>query len=80
MFPRIKASYPIHYYWLWTSEGWELEKVNQINPTVMEVIDDILTAYQTLKNVGYPFKLALAGWVLGMMCLHFFYLNYIDLV
>eukprot|EP01084_Bolivina_argentea_P307952 532357_1 len=65
IFSRINSSYPIDYYWLWTPENWEWQKVNQSNPIVMESINDILTAYKALNNIGKPFKLGTAGWVLG---------------
>jgi hypothetical protein len=61
-FRRIMASHPLDYYWLWTPEGWRIEGTPaQHNATVA----DIKLAHEALRNVGAPFQLATAGWMLG---------------
>ncbi|MBM4031487.1 MAG: hypothetical protein FJ291_06830 [Planctomycetes bacterium] len=62
-FRRIMASHPLDYYWLWTPESWTWSgnKPAQYSETVA----DIKLAIEALRNVGAPFQLATAGWVLG---------------
>ena len=63
MFTRIKRSYPIDYYWLWTPEGWTWSGVDtkQVDATVA----DIQTALAALERLKTPFGFATCGWVLG---------------
>lgn len=63
MFERIKQSYPIDYYWLWTPEGWTWEGVHQ--DQVDATIRDMQMALEALRNTGSPFGFATCGWVLG---------------
>jgi hypothetical protein len=63
MFDRIAKSSPIDYYWLWTPEGWTWN--GAADSTVSKTEDDILTAYEALKESKAKFQLATCGWVLG---------------
>jgi len=63
IFCRIMDSYPIDYYWLWTPEGWTWR--GAADSTVRNTEDDILTAYEALKESKAKFHLATCGWVLG---------------
>jgi hypothetical protein len=65
IFGRIKQTYPIDYYWLWTPEDWEWSNVNISNPVVKQVVADCTAAQQALVNVGATFNLATCGWVVG---------------
>ena len=62
-FRRIMASHPLDYYWLWTSEGWRSTAGTPEH--YKTTVADIKLAHEALRNVGAPFKLATAGWVLG---------------
>ncbi|MCX6877945.1 MAG: malectin domain-containing carbohydrate-binding protein [Verrucomicrobia bacterium] len=61
-FRRIMASHPLDYYWLWTPEGWRIEGTPAQHQAT---VADIKLAYEALRNVGAPFQLATAGWMLG---------------
>lgn len=63
IFTRIKALYPVDYYWLWTPEAWTWagNKPGQFQ----DVVTDIHAALAALKELGDPFTLATCGWVLG---------------
>jgi len=63
IFRRIMKSHPLDYYWIWTAESWTWE--GNSPQQLKAVIDDIKIAREALKNVGNPFKMATAGWVLG---------------
>lgn len=62
-FDRIRRSYPIDYYWLWTPETWTWEgnRPDQFAATAA----DIQAALDALEDLGKPFRLATCGWVLG---------------
>jgi len=63
MFERITCTHPLDYYWIWTSESWTWRgnSTGQLN----RVVSEIEIALKALKNIGSPFGLATAGWVLG---------------
>lgn len=63
IFSRIKVTYPIDYYWLWTPESWtwQGESDQEIKSTETDILDAIAAA----KKVNAPFALATCGWVLG---------------
>ncbi|MES2731855.1 MAG: alpha-glucuronidase family glycosyl hydrolase [Bacteroidota bacterium] len=63
MFSRIKAAYPLNYYWFWTPEGWTWEGESQ--EAVERTRKDLLSAVAAAKKVEAPFTLATCGWVLG---------------
>eukprot|EP00045_Choanoeca_perplexa_P015364 m.192431 g.192431 ORF g.192431 m.192431 type:complete len:1006 (-) comp16962_c0_seq2:1886-4903(-) len=65
IFKRIMAAYPIDYYWLWTPEGWEWNRVPLNSSIVAEATADLKAAAAAAKAVGTPFSLATSGWVLG---------------
>jgi hypothetical protein len=63
MFCRIAATHPLDYYWIWTEENWTWR--DNTPEQTAKVIDDILLANEALKEIGKPFQLATAGWVVG---------------
>jgi hypothetical protein len=63
LFERIKRTYPLDYYWLWTPEGWTWEAVKDEQVAATE--RDMLLAVEAAKEVNSPFTLATCGWVLG---------------
>ncbi len=62
-FRRIQAAHPLDYFWLWTPESWTWR--GNTEQQMKATIDDIKIARNALRNVGAPFELATAGWVLG---------------
>lgn len=67
IFGRIMNTYEIDYYWFWTPEFWEWNKVNMSDPVVQDSVTDLLTAYKTWKSMNLSFDLATCGWVLGAL-------------
>ncbi|MDR3268677.1 MAG: glycoside hydrolase family 20 zincin-like fold domain-containing protein, partial [Tannerella sp.] len=63
IFRRIQATHPLDYYWLWTEESWTWR--GNSREATDRVIDDIVIASQALDEIGRPFELATAGWVVG---------------
>ncbi len=63
MFTRIKNSYPIDYYWLWTPESWTWHGAPQRE--VDATAQDIKTALAAWEKVGKPFGFGTCGWELG---------------
>ena len=55
-------TYPLDYYWLWTPETWRAAVADE---TVAATERDLLAAVAAAEDVGTPFTLATAGWVLG---------------
>ncbi len=63
IFKRIKQTYPLDYYWLWTPEGWTWRGNSQ--EELDKTKNDLLAAVSALRASNAPFKLATCGWVLG---------------
>ena len=63
MFERIKTTYPLDYYWLWTDENWTWSDASEAQ--VEAVIGDARTAIAAAAEAGAPFSMATCGWVLG---------------
>jgi len=63
IFHRIQQTYPIDYYWLWTTEGWTWQ--GNTEQDVLNVLEDIGIALEALRRTEAPFHLATCGWVLG---------------
>jgi len=63
LFTRIKQTYPLDYYWLWTDESWTWSDARE--EQVKAVVDDLQTALEAAAEVHVPFALATCGWVLG---------------
>lgn len=63
LFSRVKAMYPIDYYWFWTPEMWTWigERAGEVD----KIEKDIFNAFYAAQEVNIPFKLAMCGWVLG---------------
>ena len=55
----------LDYYWVWTPEGWEWDKVNMSDPVVQNVVTDTLALQAARDAVAPNVKLATCGWVLG---------------
>jgi hypothetical protein len=64
IFTRILKTHPPDYYWLWSWEVWSMH-----DPASKQQIeafkDDIRIAYEALQELGSPFQLGLAGWIIG---------------
>jgi hypothetical protein len=58
LFSRIKASYPIDYYWLWTDEGWKKEDPERL-------VEEVRIAHRSAAKAGLDCRLATCGWTLG---------------
>jgi hypothetical protein len=63
IFERIKETYPLDYYWLWTDENWTWSDAS--GEQITAVVSDAKTAVAAAAEVGAPFSLATCGWVLG---------------
>jgi len=63
IFERIKATYPLDYYWLWTDENWTWSDASEAQ--VKAVVEDARTAIAAAADAGAPFSIATCGWVLG---------------
>ncbi|WPQ63286.1 alpha-glucuronidase family glycosyl hydrolase [Chitinophaga sancti] len=63
MFSRIKATYPLDYYWFWTPEDWTWSGERPGETDFVK--KDLLSAVAAAKAVKAPFTLATCGWVLG---------------
>lgn len=62
-FARIKAAYPLDYYWLWTPENWTWQ--GEKAEAVESIKSDLRSAVAAAHSVQAPFTLATCGWVLG---------------
>jgi len=64
IFTRIMKTHPLDYYWLWSWEVWSMH-----DPVTRKHIEafkhDITIAHDALQELGNPFQLGLAGWILG---------------
>lgn len=63
IFERIKGTYPLDYYWLWTDENWTWSDASEAQ--VQAVVSDARSAVAAAAQAGAPFSLATCGWVLG---------------
>jgi len=63
IFERIRAAYPIDYYWFWTNEGWTWSDATE--EAIKTVTSDLDMAIQAAEDAKVPFGLATCGWVLG---------------
>lgn len=63
LFSRIKATYPLDYYWFWTPELWTW--IGERPGEVDRLEKDLMNAITAAKAVKVPFTLATCGWVLG---------------
>ncbi|MBZ5562180.1 MAG: hypothetical protein LAP13_07135 [Acidobacteriia bacterium] len=62
-FQRIMKAHPLDLYWFWTSEDWTWMGVS--DRAIQVAVDDIKLGAAAAKDLGAPFQLATAGWVLG---------------
>ena len=63
IFQRIQRTHPLDYFWLWSYEIWSYYGFNAAQVQAMK--KDILLADEALAELGRPFQLGLAGWILG---------------
>ena len=63
VFDRIRKTHDLDYYWLWSWEVWTRFGVSARQ--VQAFKDDILRADEALDELGRPFQLCHAGWILG---------------
>ncbi|MFO7934387.1 MAG: hypothetical protein R6U78_09925 [Bacteroidales bacterium] len=63
IFERISRTHPLDYYWLWSWEVWSRWGVSKKQIKAFE--KDIRLAHEALLELGSPFQLGLAGWILG---------------
>ena len=63
IFQRIMKTYPLDYYWIWTSEGWTWSGASDAE--VQSAQQELLLAWEAAQAVRAPFTLATCGWVLG---------------
>lgn len=63
IFTRIMRTHHLDYYWLWAWEVWSRDGVSSRQIQAFKA--DIKLAHEALREIGAPFQLALAGWVLG---------------
>jgi hypothetical protein len=63
MFRRIMQTYPLDYYWIFTSEDWTWNEVKQ--PQIDAVLADLRVMRAAYEEVKPPFTPAVTGWVLG---------------
>ena len=62
IFLRAERTYPLDYYWIWTTEGWRLSVSEEV---VQATERDLLAAVAAARELKPPFTLATAGWALG---------------
>ena len=63
IFERIKETYPLDYYWLWTDENWTWSDASDAQ--IKAVVADAKTAVSAAAAARSSFTLATCGWVLG---------------
>jgi hypothetical protein len=64
IFTRIMKTHPLDYYWLWSWEVWSMHDPAS-KKQIKAFKDDIRIAYEALQELGSPFQLGLAGWIIG---------------
>ena len=67
IFERIMRAHPLDYYWLWSYEIWSAnpDGPGVTREQVRAIEADIAIAREVLDELGNPFRLAHAGWILG---------------
>jgi hypothetical protein len=63
VFDRIMKTHDLDYYWLWSWEIWSYWGVD--NQQITAFKNDINRAQEALAELGNPFQIAHAGWILG---------------
>jgi hypothetical protein len=63
IFTRIMRTHPLDYYWVWTWEGWSVHGVSRRQIKAVEA--DLQLAYEAADELDAPFRMAVAGWVVG---------------
>jgi hypothetical protein len=58
------------WYWAWTAEGWQWNKVSQDDPAVAAALNDVavieqVRAANAARGAPLPFGFGLNGWILG---------------
>jgi len=62
-FERIMTTHDLDYYWLWSWEVWSLWGIS--NEQIQAFKDDMNRAQEALTQLGNPFQIGHAGWILG---------------
>jgi len=67
IFERIMRAHPLDYYWLWSYEIWSgnPDGPGVTREQVQAIEADIEIAQEVLDELGNPFRIAHAGWILG---------------
>lgn len=67
IFKRIMATHHLDYYWLWTYERFQYpgEEASYTEAQIRAIKQDIGYAKAALEELGNPFRLGMAGWMLG---------------
>lgn len=67
IFERIMRAHPLDCYWLWSYEIWSAnpDGPGVTREQVRAIEADIGIAQEVLEELGDPFRLAHAGWILG---------------
>ena len=67
IFERIMRAHPLDYYWLWSYEIWSAnpDGPGVTREQVRAIEADIRIAREVLAELGNPFEIAHAGWILG---------------
>ncbi len=67
IFERIMRAHPLDYYWLWSYEIWSAnpDGPGVTREQVRAIEADIGIAREVLEELGNPFEIAHAGWILG---------------
>ncbi|MHC5076124.1 MAG: beta-N-acetylhexosaminidase family protein, partial [Planctomycetota bacterium] len=63
IFERIMNTHDLDYFWLWSYEIWSYFGVTQAQIDAFK--NDILRADEALAELGRPFQIGHAGWILG---------------
>jgi hypothetical protein len=63
VFERIMKTHDLDYYWLWSWEVWTRWGVSA--EQIQAFKDDLLRADEALDELGRPFQICHAGWILG---------------
>ena len=61
------------YYWGWTPEGWEWDKVDINNPLIQDAVKDVQKMQAAHDAVSPPFALASCGWTVGPLGARWYY-------
>ena len=61
------------YYWGWTPENWEWDKVPITSPLIQDAVTDMKAMQAAHDALGPPFALASCGWTVGPLGARWYY-------